>query len=276
MTRERGLNTLQTCHMALTPIRRTIETIDQDPPTYFHAERLWPNYSIEYPESWALSIPNEPVGDVTITVTALAPMNTSQSGILVNFIPYVGPGPPPSGDDVAGSCFICSIPDLCGPDCDEQECTIVVPRLQWIANFTGSLYFIHLWDFEGDCHPVEEYLKIEVDFLEDDGIVSSRTEDPDFVPYHGWVSTHNTLCGNQVGVLSRAVGEWKMDPHDGLMVCHLEAHERYSQNGLMGLNLPVPDDDDSDEGELYHGAVLQQHIEGTILRMWSSAGCVWA
>lgn len=274
MARQRGLNTLQTCRMVLTPIRRTIATVDQNPPVYFHAERLWADYNQENPERWQVVGAPEPVGDVTITITALAPMNTSSSGIQVNFIPFIGS--PITGDDTAGDCFRCTAPATCGPDCDEQVCQLLVPRLKWIENFTGSLYFLSLWDIFGDCDPVEEYLKVEVDFLEDDGVVIDRTEDPDFVPYHGWVSHHPTLCGDQEGALSRAVGQWRVDPHDGRLVCYHEAYDYYSQNGLMGLNLPVPDDDNATDGELCHGSVLQQHIEGMAVRMWTSAGCVWA
>lgn len=286
----RGLDMSHYCQFGITPIFRAVLTPGEEvlPEAYYDQTQqhiiggapaaIYDFVFTGYPIALA---------DVQVTVSARSCFNVCPHGVVLAWDAFSISPPSPIWAYRPWTCEQgCDDEDpLCSPDdCSDNSIVLTIPKEVWNTNFTGtigSLVSLPQSPNICDCSPDDMYLSLRVRFLSRDAVQApdDYVDDLTFEPYHGFATHHTAICGNVEGILSKALGEWRIDPHDGRMIC---AHEwapaddssniRYAQGGLTGIHYRPEDEDDPDDlGELSHGVILHQHIEGMLLRIWTDS-----
>lgn len=287
-TPTRGLNLAHYMQFAFTPIiRATITPGEVITPAQYYENTIRHNITVEDAEGYdfALGTLPDPIADVEVTVKSIGCYGVCSDGI--NF--YWGTYLPPPNPPWTFAPWVCSAgcdPDdpECSPDdCTEQTVTFSILYEEWIAKFTGIIGSYTGYPFSEGCEEgpcPDRYIELTIKFLTSNAVIGPDVieQDLSYPPHHGWATWHTTIPGNNPGVLSKALGENRVDPDFARTVSYHEwappddpTDIRYAVGGLTGIHQrPAVE---GELGDLAHGSVIQQRIQGQVTYFRTETDC---
>lgn len=285
----RGLDMMHYMQFAFTPIiRATVLSGEEITPAirYNHAIRRDVVVDDADPYDFVFGNIPDPIEDVLVTVKSIGCYGVCSDG--VNF--YWGTIAPPPKPPWAFAPWWCPAgcsedDNACSPpDCTERTVTFTINYEEWKENFNGTIGSLIGYPFSEGCEGgpcAGRYVKLTIDFLVAEGVYGPDIVEQDltYAPHHGWVTWHKTIPGNIPGILSKAVGEVRVDPDHARTVCYHEwapsddpDDKRYAVGGLTGIHQrPVIE---GELGNLAHGCILKQRIQGMVTRTWTETDCI--
>lgn len=288
-TPTRGLDFVHYCQFAVTPIfRATLTPGDLVlPEAYYEQELIWTIPGAGGGHDFVFTgYPDDALSDVQVIVSSRFCYDDCGQGVTL-YWGIVEMPPNPIWWRPWRCTFGCDDGDpLCSPDnCTDNNMSVYVPKFIWNENFNGTIgAYVDDQIPDCNCSPDALYLSIRIRYLSRAAVYAPDDYEDDltFEPYHGLATHHTAICGNTHGILSKALGEWRIDPHDGRMIGYHEwapaddaSNIRYAQGGLTGIHLrPEDDDNPNDLGGLCHGVVVHQQIEGMLMRILTMPDCL--
>lgn len=290
----RGLDLMHYMQFMITPTVRGVITPGEElsPAEYYDQQQVYDSIPEEEKvHVFTYSNVPEPLGDVTITVNSIGCYNICTDGIQLYWDdpdPLENPGLPPWNTAPwfcgVGSSECADDDDVCRPDdCSNYTISFTILRQDWIDNFIGVIGAFVGYPTSGGCvgGSCTRHVYITVRFLSKAAVNKPDTYEQDlsFRPYHGWATWHTAIAGNQAGPLSKALGEWKVDAHSGKLVCSHEwappddpNDKRYVLGGLTGIH-QRPEEGET-LGDLGHGSIVRQRIQGMTTRVFTETDCL--
>lgn len=284
----RGLDLMHYMQFAFTPIvRATVTPGEEITPVQYYEMMLHYDVTVEAEDDHDFVFGNipDPIADVLVTVKSIGCYAECVDGIVFRWGPIL-PAPdqsppwssrawwcPPGCDEEDNNCS----PD----DCSENTITFSINYEEWKERFNGTIGAVILWPVSEGCECSGRYVELTIRFLVAEAVHEPDTVEQDltYPPHHGWATWHTAIPGAVPGVLSKALGEVRVDPDHARTVCYHEwappddpEDKRYAVGGLAGIHQRPAEEEEF--GDLAHGCPVRQRIQGMTTRTWTETDCI--